>query len=124
MPIKPPHIPIRTCVACRATGQKRGLLRVVRPPEGDVRFDAKGKLSGRGAYVCASPECIRLARKQRKLERSLKVGAVPDSLFEELMSLAAAQGPSPSSGTPAVSGSAGERSGSAPRTADAIEGER
>lgn len=81
---KPRHIPIRTCVACRTTDEKRDLLRVVRQPDGSVRYDPKGKLSGRGAYVCARVNCIALARKQKKLERSLKVSHVPEALFIEL----------------------------------------
>lgn len=78
------HIPIRTCVACRETDQKRSLLRIVRLADGTVAFDATGKMSGRGAYVCAEPACIALARKQKKLERSLKVTGLPDSLFDAL----------------------------------------
>ena len=84
------HIPIRTCVACRSTGDKRGLLRVVRSSEGIVRFDPTTKAAGRGAYVCASEACINAARKQRKFERSLsKRGGpavdVPEVVFEELL---------------------------------------
>ncbi len=81
---KPKHIPIRTCVACRATDAKRGLLRVVRQADGTVVYDPKGKLSGRGAYICAQAGCVALARKQKKLERSLKVAAVPEDLFSAL----------------------------------------
>ncbi len=81
--IKPKHIPIRTCVACRTTDAKRGLLRVVRQPDGVVVYDPKGKMPGRGAYVCAQPACIALARKQKKLERSLKAAPIPESLFLE-----------------------------------------
>jgi predicted RNA-binding protein YlxR (DUF448 family) len=87
--MKPKHIPIRTCVACRETDEKRDLLRVVRLPDGAVAYDPKGKLSGRGAYVCATEKCIALARKQRKLERSLKVDRVPDELFKELLEVSA-----------------------------------
>jgi uncharacterized protein len=83
--MKPKHIPIRTCVACRETDQKRELLRVVRLPDGTVEFDAKGKLSGRGAYVCASKECIQTAQKQKKFERSLKVTACSKELFVTLL---------------------------------------
>ena len=83
--MKPKHIPIRTCVACRETDQKRELLRVVRLPDGTVEFDAKGKLSGRGAYVCASTECIQKAQKQKKFERSLKVTACSKELFITLL---------------------------------------
>jgi hypothetical protein len=82
--IKPKHVPIRTCVACRSTDAKRGLLRVVRQPDGTVLYDAKGKIAGRGAYVCAQADCIALARKQKKLERSLKVSGIPESLYAEL----------------------------------------
>jgi predicted RNA-binding protein YlxR (DUF448 family) len=78
------HIPIRTCVACRTADSKRTLLRVVRQADGSVQYDPKGKLSGRGAYVCARQACIALARKQKKLERSLKVSGIPEELFLEL----------------------------------------
>lgn len=83
------HIPIRTCVACRTTGDKRGLLRVVRGPDGVVRFDPTGKANGRGAYVCASEACIAQAQKQKKLDRSLKT-ITDTSVFEELLSKASA----------------------------------
>ena len=44
-------IPMRQCLGCREMKPKRELLRVVRSPEGEVAFDARGKLPGRGAYV-------------------------------------------------------------------------
>jgi hypothetical protein len=71
-------------VACRETDEKRDLMRVVRRPDGVVEYDPKGKLAGRGAYVCASERCIAQTRKQKKLERSLKSGPIPDALYEEL----------------------------------------
>src|SRR5215470_2152629 len=89
--MKQRHIPIRTCVACRATDEKRDLLRVVRQPDGSVRYDPKGKLSGRGAYICANTGCIALARKQKRLERSLKVSGIPEDLFSELSARATTQ---------------------------------
>ena len=83
--IKPKHIPIRTCVACRRSDAKQGLLRVVRQADGTVVYDTKGKLSGRGAYVCAAAQCIALARKQKKLERALRVSGLSDELFSNLL---------------------------------------
>lgn len=44
------HVPQRTCVGCRQTLAKRGLIRIVRTPQG-LRVDPTGKLSGRGAYL-------------------------------------------------------------------------
>ena len=79
------HIPIRTCIACRQTDEKRDLLRVVRQPDGSVLYDPKGKMSGRGAYVHASVPCIEQARKRKGLERSLKLTSIPETLFNELI---------------------------------------
>jgi predicted RNA-binding protein YlxR (DUF448 family) len=90
--MRPRHIPQRTCVSCRTTGEKRGLLRVVRQPDGTVLFDPTGKRSGRGAYVCASAACIALAEKQRRLARSLKVEISP-TVFEALRACAAEDEP-------------------------------
>ena len=84
------HTPIRTCVVCRQTSDKRTLLRVVRRPEkdgGGVVADPKGKMSGRGAYVCAAAECIDKALKQKRFERSLSVPSVPATLGDALKAL-------------------------------------
>jgi predicted RNA-binding protein YlxR (DUF448 family) len=60
----------------------------VRQGEGEtaqVLFDASGKANGRGAYVCASADCIGKAIKQKRFERSLKVPATPPGLEGELL---------------------------------------
>jgi predicted RNA-binding protein YlxR (DUF448 family) len=75
--------PTRTCVACRETGGKRGLLRVARAAEGSVVYDRSGRASGRGAYLHPDPECIQLARRRRALERALKA-QVPENLWSDL----------------------------------------
>lgn len=82
--MRPKHVPIRTCVACRTSGDKRGLIRVVRDPEGIVRLDLSGKANGRGAYLCANDVCIASAQKRQSLNRSLKTSPDP-SLFTELL---------------------------------------
>src|SRR5436190_17132085 len=51
--LKPRHIPQRTCIVTRQTGDKRGLIRIVRTPEGHVEVDPTGKKNGRGAYLTA-----------------------------------------------------------------------
>jgi uncharacterized protein len=100
---KPKHIPTRTCVACRETDQKRELLRIVRLPDGSVQYDAKGKISGRGAYVCATSDCLGAAQKGRKFERSLKVAVCPPELWAALRErLVPAQ--SVTTGTPDAAG--------------------
>ena len=54
---RPKHVPQRMCVACREHDAKRGLVRVVRTPEGPVALDPTGKRNGRGAYLCHQPAC-------------------------------------------------------------------
>ncbi|MCC6731490.1 MAG: YlxR family protein [Chthonomonadales bacterium] len=84
------HIPLRMCAACRTSGDKRGLLRVVRSPAGEVAIDPSGKANGRGAYVCAAAACIEMARRKRSLERGLKV-PVPQDVFDALLRSAEAR---------------------------------
>ena len=83
-PATPKRQPVRTCVACRTAGGKRGLLRIVRLPDGaGAALDPTGKQNGRGAYVCATVACIDLALKRKALERSLKT-ALPQEVQAEL----------------------------------------
>ena len=80
---RPRHVPLRQCVACRQMRPKRELVRVVRTPSGEVRVDATGKVSGRGAYVCPSPECADQALRRGRLQHALEVvmpAAVADNL--------------------------------------------
>ena len=69
---------------------KKSLIRVVRQksPDGSsiVLVDRTGKANGRGAYVCNRVECVETALKQRRLERSLHISAVPEEFAEQLRS--------------------------------------
>ncbi len=66
----PKKIPMRMCTGCGEMKPKRELIRVVKAPDGSISLDATGKKSGRGAYVCPQSECLRKARKARRLEES------------------------------------------------------
>ncbi len=73
-------------MVCREPSDKKALLRVVRRPEkdgGGIAADPSGRANGRGAYVCASAECIDKAVKQKRFERSLSA-AVPPTLADDL----------------------------------------
>jgi len=69
---RPRHVPQRTCVACRTTDAKRGLVRIVRTAAGTVEVDETGKKAGRGAYLCKTRECWDKALKGKVLEYALK----------------------------------------------------
>lgn len=70
--IRPKHVPQRTCIACRTTEAKRGLVRIVRTGAGTVEVDETGKKAGRGAYLCKTRECWDKALKGKILEYALK----------------------------------------------------
>ena len=76
-------IPQRQCVGCREMKEKRELIRVVRSPEGEIALDFKGKLPGRGAYVCPNEECLRRAKKSRALERAFET-AIPAEVYDTM----------------------------------------
>ena len=69
--------PERLCVGCRTLHPKCELLRIVKSPDGTVALDPTGKSPGRGAYLCPSPECLRLARKHNGLSWSFKRRVAP-----------------------------------------------
>ncbi len=75
--------PIRTCVSCRESSDKKALVRVVRTPEGTVKVDPSGKLPGRGAYLCGAKKCLELALKANKLGRALRC-EIPEAVKIEL----------------------------------------
>lgn len=93
MPEKIRKQPLRKCVGCESMLGKKGLLRIVKLTakiggnDGEApRFelDETGKKPGRGAYICRNPECFKIARKKRSLERSLKC-KIPDEIYTLLL---------------------------------------
>ena len=80
---KPRKIPQRQCVGCREMKDKRVLLRIVRTPEGEILLDSTGKKSGRGAYVCPDPECLKKARRSKALERAFDT-VIPPEVYDAL----------------------------------------
>lgn len=81
--LRPRRVPQRTCIACRSTEAKRGLVRVVRTPDGRVELDPTGKKNGRGAYVHETRACWDEALKRERLARALNI-AIPPENMEQL----------------------------------------
>ena len=74
---------MRQCLGCREMKPKKELIRVVRTPEGEISLDFKGKIPGRGAYVCPSEICLERAVKTRAIERALET-QIPPELYDRL----------------------------------------
>lgn len=81
--MKEKKIPERRCIGCGISFPKKDLIRVVRLPDGGAELDPTGKKAGRGAYICRSAECLKKARKAKRLERNLEV-TISDEVYEEL----------------------------------------
>lgn len=85
--MRPKKTPMRMCLGCGEMKPKKELVRVVRSPqkEGDqappqISLDPSGKKPGRGAYLCRDAQCLRKARKSRRLERAFSCG-IPDEVY-------------------------------------------
>lgn len=76
-------IPTRRCTGCGEHRPKGELVRVVRSPEGEITIDLIGKKPGRGAYLCRNAECLKRARRARRLESALEV-TIGDEVYAAL----------------------------------------
>lgn len=91
--MRPKKIPMRMCTGCGEMKPKRELVRVVRAPEktdesgaqlpGEISLDLTGKKPGRGAYLCRNPQCLRAARKAKRLERAFSC-RIPDEVYDQM----------------------------------------
>lgn len=75
--------PLRKCTGCGEMKPKKELVRVVKSPEGEVSLDLTGRKPGRGAYVCPRVDCLRLARKARRLEKALSC-PIPAEVYDRM----------------------------------------
>ena len=76
-------IPLRMCTGCGEMKPKKELVLVVRSKEGEISLDLTGRKAGRGAYVCRSLDCLKKARKARRIERSLDC-QIPDEVYDAM----------------------------------------
>ena len=80
--MKEKKIPMRKCVGCRESKEKKQLIRIVKNDQ-EITIDRTGKKNGRGAYLCDNLECLVKARKNRGLNRAFRM-EVDESVYEEL----------------------------------------
>ena len=84
--------PQRTCLGCRQVKDQAQLIRFVRSPDGDVLADLKGRLPGRGAYLCNSRDCLETAVSRKQFDRTFRqtcqattVDHLVDCIAQELL---------------------------------------
>lgn len=75
--------PMRLCLGCNESKDKRELIRVVKNKEGEIFIDKTGKANGRGAYICNSPGCLEKAIKAKRLSRAFSA-EIPADIYDKL----------------------------------------
>ncbi len=81
--MKTKKIPMRMCLGCNEMKPKRELVRVVKSKEGEISLDLTGRKAGRGAYICRDIECLKAARKARRLEKSFAC-RIDDEVYDSM----------------------------------------
>lgn len=76
-------LPMRMCTGCGQMKPKKELVRVVKSPQDEISLDLTGRSPGRGAYVCRDTECLKKARKARRLERAFSC-KIPDEVYDRM----------------------------------------
>lgn len=76
-------VPERTCIGCNLKKDKKELIRIVKNKNGEIKVDLKGKLEGRGTYICRNEECLNKSIKNKKLLRTLDISA-DNNILENL----------------------------------------
>ncbi|MUP48661.1 DUF448 domain-containing protein [Veillonellaceae bacterium M2-8] len=82
--MKQKKMPVRVCAGCQEQKLKKDMIRIVRTAEGEVMVDSTGRKAGRGVYLCHDAQCLAKARKEHRLERSLKA-TVSDEIYESVL---------------------------------------
>ena len=62
---------------------KAGAYNLLSSPDGEVSLDFKGKMPGRGAYLCPNGECLKKAMKSKALERAFST-QIPAEIYDAL----------------------------------------
>lgn len=77
-------IPLRKCVVTGEQFPKQELLRVVKTPTGEIYVDLSGRANGHGAYLKKETSVVKLAQKNKALERAFKM-KIEESVYEEIL---------------------------------------
>ena len=75
--------PLRTCTGRGEIKPKKELVRVVKTPEDEIVLDLTGRKNGRGAYICRDAECLKKARKAKRIEKSF-LCQIPDEVYDKM----------------------------------------
>lgn len=79
-------------MGCRQVKDQDQLVRFVRSPDGAILADLKGRLPGRGAYICNNRDCIETAVNRKQFDRSFRQvcrpitgGQIAEAIAQQLL---------------------------------------
>ncbi|MDR0854381.1 MAG: YlxR family protein [Clostridiales Family XIII bacterium] len=72
------HVPMRKCIGCNTSFDKRELIRLANA-DGIAVIDGEGNLSGRGAYLCKDMDCLEKAIKRKAFARAMGVNMTTEN---------------------------------------------
>lgn len=81
--MKQKKIPLRKCNGCGEQKSKRELIRIVKNANGEINLDLTGKMAGRGAYICPDIECLKKARRSKRIDKAFEC-TVPEGVYDKL----------------------------------------
>lgn len=81
--MKQKKIPLRKCNGCGEQKSKRELIRIVKNANGEINLDLTGKMAGRGAYICPDIECLKKARRSKRIDKAFEC-TVPEYVYDKL----------------------------------------
>ena len=81
---------LRKCISCGKRDNKFGFIRINRIKNGNSKFEIRvssfnttNHVDGRTAYLCPNSECLSLAKKKSRIEKSLKC-KIDKSIYDEI----------------------------------------
>jgi len=81
--MKEKRVVLRTCVVTKKQLEKKDLLRIVKNKDGEIFVDETGKVNGRGAYIKKDIDTLKLAKKNKALDRALET-EIPEEVYEQI----------------------------------------
>jgi len=82
------HIPVRTCLGCRAKRPQQELAAFALDGQGRLVFDPARRVAGRHAYCCRNRNCLKaFSKKKRLVARAFRVREIAYDDGELLKSL-------------------------------------
>ena len=76
---------MRRCIGCYESKPKKELVRIVKKTDGEIVLDDKGKINGRGAYLCNDIKCLDKVIKGKKLNKEFETD-ISKEVYDNLKS--------------------------------------